>query len=76
MFIAIEPDKVVKSAIDAIVNRRNQIAHGKVDATVTLGDAEIYVDRVERVAVVFDIIVTNELNTRTKVTDCWSEMNK
>jgi anthranilate/para-aminobenzoate synthase component II len=33
---------VIVSTVDAIVDRRNQIAHGKADATITLTDAHLY----------------------------------
>jgi hypothetical protein len=56
------------------VNRRNQIAHGKADATITLADAKIYVERAERLAEVFEQIVTAEINARLALTDCWREL--
>jgi len=70
-FKSIEPDQIYSKTVDVIVNRRNQIAHGKADATVTLADAVKYVQRAERVAEVFDSVVTTALNNQLKITDCW-----
>ena len=45
LFKTVEPDQVIFQSVNAIVLRRNQIAHGKADATITLGDAQLYVLR-------------------------------
>jgi hypothetical protein len=73
-FKAIEPDQIISRSMDAIVNRRNQIAHGKADATITLTDAKLYVERAERIAEVFEQVVTTELNARLGLADCWLEL--
>lgn len=74
VFKGIEPDQIYSKTVDAIVNRRNQIAHGKADATVTLADAVTYVQRAERVAEVFNSVVTTALNNQLKIADCWAEL--
>jgi RiboL-PSP-HEPN len=76
LFKSIEPDQIVVQSINIIVNRRNQIAHGKADATITLGDELIYVERAERIAEVFEQIVSQELNGRLQLADCWVELEK
>ncbi|MGM4924386.1 HEPN domain-containing protein [Tardiphaga sp. 804_B3_N1_9] len=76
LFKTIEPDQVVVQSINVIVNRRNQIAHGKADATITLGDELIYVERAERIAEVFEQIVSQDLNGRLRIADCWVELER
>ncbi len=73
-FTALEPNQIISQSVDVIVNRRNQIAHGKADATITRGDAENYVARAERVAAVFEELVSTELNKRLALQDCWREL--
>lgn len=73
-FKAIEPDKLISQSVDIIVNRRNQIAHGKADATITLADAKKYVDRTERLAEVFEQLVTKEINVRLSLPGCWQAL--
>jgi hypothetical protein len=73
-FKLLEPDQVVISTVDSIVNRRNQIAHGKADATITLTDAQLYVQRAERIAEIFSQIVTNEINKQLALQDCWTAL--
>lgn len=70
-FKAIEPDQIIAQSLNAIVLRRNQIAHGKADATITLADAHLYVERAERVADVFEQVISEEVNLRLNITDCW-----
>ncbi len=74
LFKRIEPDQIIFQSINAIVLRRNQIAHGKADAIITLADAHLYVERAERIAEVFESIVTTEINTRLALADCWQEL--
>jgi hypothetical protein len=59
---------------DAIVHRRNQIAHGRTDATITLADARIYVQWAERIAEVFEQVVTMEINVRLALSNCWQAL--
>ena len=73
-FKAIEPDQLISQSVDIIVNRRNQIAHGKADATITLADARNYVERAERLADVFEQLVTMEINVRLSLPDCWQAL--
>ena len=73
-FKAIEPDRVIFQSVNAIVLRRNQIAHGKADATITLGDAQLYVQRAERIADVFEQLVCNEINYRLTYENCWDAL--
>jgi hypothetical protein len=73
-FKAIESDRVIFQSVNAIVLRRNQIAHGKADATITLGDAQLYVQRAERIAEVFEQLVCNEINYRLTYEDCWDAL--
>ncbi len=74
LFKQIEPDQIVLQSVNAIVLRRNQIAHGKADATITLADAHLYVRRAERIAEVFEAIVTRDINERLALVDCWQEL--
>lgn len=73
LFKTFEPDQIIAQSINTIVHRRNQIAHGKTDATITLADAKINVERAERLAEVFEQIVTAEINARLALADCWHE---
>jgi RiboL-PSP-HEPN len=73
-FKAIEPDHVIFQSVNAIVLRRNQIAHGKADATITLSDAQLYVQRAERIAEVFEQLVCNKINYRLTYEDCWGAL--
>jgi hypothetical protein len=73
-FKAIEPDQIVLQSVNTIVNRRNQIAHGKADATITLADAKIYVERAERIAEVFEQVVTAEISKKLGVANCWQQL--
>jgi hypothetical protein len=74
LFKAVEPDQLIAQSVNAIVHRRNQIAHGKADATITLADAKIYVERAERIAEVFEQLVTVEVNSRLALADCWLDL--
>lgn len=76
LFKEVEPDQLIFQSVNAIVHRRNQIAHGNVDATITLGDAHLYVQRAERIAEVFEKLVFEELNYRLTFQDCWSALEK
>ncbi len=73
-FHAKEPDSVFKNSIDAVVNRRNQIAHGQADATLTLSDAQAYVERAERVAIIFDELVSEAICKALSISDCWTAL--
>ena len=76
-FASIEPTRLIfTSAIDTIVNRRNQIAHGDFGSTVTLDDVRTYVSRAERVAEVIDQIVTLDINSRLSLMDCWKSLDE
>ncbi|WIW50240.1 HEPN domain-containing protein (plasmid) [Bradyrhizobium sp. 62B] len=67
-----EPDQLIFQSMNAIVHRRNQIAHGDASATITLADAQLYVARAERIAAVFDTIISHEINLQLTYEDCWS----
>jgi hypothetical protein len=71
LFKAVEPDQLIAQSVNAIVHRRNQIAHGNADATITLADEKLYVERAERIAEVFEQLVTVEVNSRLALADCW-----
>lgn len=73
-FAAHENDQIVKNAVNVIVNRRNQIAHGKLDASITLSDATTYMVRARRVATVFDVVVSENLNGRLNTGSCWTDL--
>ena len=75
-FKIIEPDRAYKIEIDAIVNRRNQIAHGSMNSTVTIADALVYVHRAERIADIFEQIVVDEIHVRLAIDDCWSALDE
>jgi HEPN superfamily RiboL-PSP-like protein len=74
-FKVVEPDQLISQSVNAIVNRRNQIAHGDANATITLADAELYVQRAERIAEVFEELVFNEINFRLTYFDCWTALD-
>jgi len=76
-FSAIETSGIIfTSAIDTIVNRRNQIAHGDFASTVTLDDVQTYISRAERVSEVIDQIVTADINSRLALSDCWQSLDE
>lgn len=73
-FKTIEGDQLIFQSVNAIVHRRNQIAHGDADATITLADAELYVKRAERIAEVFEDLISDEINFRLTYSDCWTTL--
>ena len=75
-FRAIEPNQLIFQTVNAIVHRRNQIAHGNADATITLSDANLYVQRAERIAEVFEQLIFFEINYRLTFQDCWSALEQ
>lgn len=70
-FAKVEADRLVKDAVDAIVHRRNQIAHGSMESIVTRADVDIYVARTKRVAEIMDEIVANEIGSRVGKAQIW-----
>ncbi len=68
-FAKIESNRVIKNCVDAIVNRRNQIAHGQMDSTVTRSDVESYMKNVRRLVEVMDCVVEQEICTRLELQD-------
>jgi hypothetical protein len=75
-FRVVEPDQLIFQSVNAIVHRRNQIAHGNADATITLSDANLYVQRAERIAEVFEQLIFVEINYRLTFQDCWSALEQ
>jgi HEPN superfamily RiboL-PSP-like protein len=75
-FRVVEPDQLIFQSVNAIVHRRNQIAHGNADATITLSDANLYVQRAERIAEVFEQLIFAEINHRLTFQDCWSALEQ
>jgi hypothetical protein len=71
-----ESDRFIKDAVNVIVNRRNQIAHGKLDASITLADATVYMSRARRVSTVFDIVITEHINARLSINTCWESLEE
>lgn len=71
-FSKLESSRVIKGCVDAIVNRRNQIAHGQMDSTVTRTDVESYMKNIRRLVEVMDLIVKNDICTRLSVSDPWA----
>jgi hypothetical protein len=76
LFRAIEPDQLIFQSVNAIVHRRNQIAHGNADATITSSDANLYVQRAERIAEVFEQLIFDEINYRLTFQNCWDALEK
>jgi hypothetical protein len=76
LFKTVEPDQLISKSVNAIVHRRNQIAHGDADATITLGDANLFVQRAERIAEVFEQLVSAEINYRLTFQDCWDALEQ
>ena len=75
-FEAVEADKIYMQSLNIIVHRRNQIAHGKYEASITLFDAKTYVVRAERIAQVLDLVVANEVESRLGIIQCWRALEK
>jgi hypothetical protein len=71
-FSKIESNRIIKTCVDAIVHRRNQIAHGQMDSTVTRTDVERYMENVRRLAEVMDCLVEQEICTRLELDDAWA----
>lgn len=74
-FREIEPDQLIFQSMNAIVNRRNQIAHGNANATITLADARLYVKRARRIAEVFEKLVSDNVNFQLTYEDCWRALD-
>ncbi|MBB4019797.1 hypothetical protein GGR16_004852 [Chelatococcus caeni] len=60
-FHAVEPRITYKNEIDAIVSRRNQIAHGDMNAIVTDLDIEGYIRNFQHTAEVFSCIARSHV---------------
>lgn len=75
-FRTLEPNHLIFQSLNAIVLRRNQIAHGNADATITLSDANLYVQRAERIAEVFEELISTEINYRLTFQDCWNALGQ
>ena len=71
-FARLEPDMLVKSSVDAIVNRRNQIAHGNLESTVTRADVETYLTRAQRLAEIMDQLVDLHICSRLSISNVWT----
>jgi hypothetical protein len=57
--------------VNAVVNRRNQIAHGNLESSVARPDVEDYVAVLELVCGVFDTVVELHLASYTGIPDPW-----
>jgi hypothetical protein len=75
-FATLEADRLVQATTDAIVNRRNQIAHGNLESTVTRSDVELYITRTRRLAEVMDVVVENEIAERLGKGEIWELVEK
>lgn len=71
-FADIEPDKFIKNALNGLVHRRNQIAHGQMDSTVTRADVENYMAKVQRLGEVMDQVIEKEVCTHLSVDAAWA----
>ncbi|MBK8174827.1 MAG: hypothetical protein IPK66_06020 [Rhodospirillales bacterium] len=71
-FAAIEADRVIKNALNALVHRRNQIAHGQMDSTVTRADVEDYMAKVRRLGEVMDQVIEKEVCEHLSVDAVWA----
>jgi hypothetical protein len=69
---AIEADQIFRQSLDAMVARRNQIAHGKADAVITLADARLYGSRMDRLATLFDQAAETRVSRQLTVASCWN----
>jgi len=58
--------------VNAVVNRRNQIAHGNLESSVARSDVEDYVAVLEMVCDQFDIVVGHHLASCTGNSDPWA----
>lgn len=58
--------------VDAVVNRRNQIAHGNLESSVSRSDVEEYVVVLEKVCGQFDTLVGEHLASSTGSLDPWA----
>ena len=61
--------------IDAVVNRRNQIAHGNLESSVSRPDVEEYIAVLERVCGEFDAVVGQHLASSTGNPDPWGALS-
>lgn len=71
-FARIEPDRLIKETVDSIVNRRNQIAHGQMDSTVTRIDVEGYLAKARRLAQVMDSLVEDQICSKLSLKNAWA----
>jgi len=60
-FHVIEPRKTYRYEIDAIVSRRNQVAHGDLNASITDLDIEAYIRNFRHTALVFSQMSQNHI---------------
>jgi len=60
-FHAIEPRNTYKNEIDAIVSRRNQVAHGDMNAIITELDVHAYIKNFRHTATVFAQVAQNHI---------------
>lgn len=61
-----------RDTVDAVVNRRNQIAHGNLESSVSRPDVEDYISVLERVCVEFDAGIGQHITTCTGNANPWS----
>jgi hypothetical protein len=63
-------------AIDAVVHRRNQIAHGNLDSWVSRLDVEGYIDLIQAVCDAFDVMVGEYITSCTESQSPWNIPSK
>jgi RiboL-PSP-HEPN len=72
-FVAAElGNKRGANTVNAVVNRRNQIAHGNLESSVSRPDVEDYVNVLEQVCGQFDIVVGRHLCSHMGGPDPWT----
>jgi hypothetical protein len=65
-------NRLGKATVDAVVNRRNQIAHGDLESSVSRSDVEEYVNTLELVCSEFDAVVGEHIAFCTGRSDPWT----
>lgn len=68
--------KAKLAAIDAVVHRRNQIAHGNLDSWVSRLDVESYVELLQAVCDAFDVMISNYIASYTGCMSPWNSLNE
>jgi hypothetical protein len=64
-------NRLGRGTVDTVVNRRNQIAHGDLESSVSRPDVDAYVNILESVCGEFDVVVGEHVRSCTDNSDPW-----